>query len=85
MHGVMGSLQKAVVVDRSGHTSVQEVVEVNWSFDERINDGFCSADTLTAIQRMMEDPGRYIVTPDLTATSGGESAGQSRKYAASSE
>ncbi len=60
MHCVMGSLQKAVVVDRSGHPAVQEVLEMKWSFDERINDGFYCAGTLTAIQRMMENPARYI-------------------------
>jgi hypothetical protein len=85
MHAVMGSLQKAVVADRNGRTSVQEVVEVNWSFDERINDGFCCADTLTAIQRMMENPGRYIAMPDSAATSDTDVDAQPRQRAASSE
>lgn len=85
MHAVMGSLQKAVVVDRSGHAAVQEVLEVNWSFDERINDGFYCAGTLTAIQRIMENPGRYIAMPVLTATPHGDADGQPRQRVTSSE
>jgi hypothetical protein len=63
LYAVVGNIKKTVLVDRSGHADVQDVLEVYWSFDERINDGLYCANSLLAAQRLMEDPGRYIPTP----------------------
>ncbi len=57
---VVGSVKKTVVVDRAGHADVREVLEVYWSFDERVNDGMYCANSLIVAQRLMEDPKRYI-------------------------
>jgi hypothetical protein len=64
MFAVVGSVKKTVVVDRSGHADVREVLEVCWSFDERVNDGMYCAKSLIVAQRLMEDPKRYIYSSD---------------------
>jgi hypothetical protein len=72
LFAVVGSIKKAVVVDRSGHTDVRQVLEVNWSFDERITDGHYCAGSLIAIQRVTEDPKRYVHWPDTPEETSGE-------------
>jgi pyruvate/2-oxoglutarate dehydrogenase complex dihydrolipoamide acyltransferase (E2) component len=74
LHAVVGSIKKAVVVDRSGHADVREVLEVNWSFDERVNDGHYCANSMIAAQRLMEDPKRYICWPDTSEVTSNEGA-----------
>jgi hypothetical protein len=61
---VVGNVKKTVVVDRAGHADVREVLEVYWSFDERVNDGMYCAKSLIVAQRLMEDPKRYICSSD---------------------
>jgi hypothetical protein len=70
LYAVVGNIKKTVLVDRSGHADVHEVLEVYWSFDERVNDGLYCANSLLAAQRLMEDPGRYIPTPGASMDSG---------------
>jgi hypothetical protein len=81
MHAVVGSIEKAFTVDRAGHADVSEVLEVGWSFDERVNDGLSSGKTLLAIQRIMEDPKRYIDGSDAPEISSDEAAEMSRQPA----
>jgi pyruvate/2-oxoglutarate dehydrogenase complex dihydrolipoamide acyltransferase (E2) component len=78
---VVGSVKKTVVVDRGGHTDVQEVLEVGWSIDERINDGLYCASSLLAAQRLIEDPGRYISTPGISVDAGDAAAELSNQRA----
>jgi hypothetical protein len=64
LFGVIGPPKKIAAVDPAGDTFVaKEVVEMRWSFDERINDGFYCATALKYFGRMMEDPERYIGPP----------------------
>jgi hypothetical protein len=74
VHAVVGNVKKMVVVDQTGQADVCEVLEVYWSFDERVNDGHYSANSLIAIQRLMEDPRRYICQPDASAETSAENA-----------
>jgi hypothetical protein len=81
IHAVVGAIKKAVIVDRAGHADVTEVLEVGWSFDERVNDGHYSASILHVIQRVMEDPKRYIGWPDAPEATSDEGAEISRQPA----
>jgi len=81
MHAVVGSIKKAFIVDRAGHADVSEVLEVGWSCDERVNDGQCCGKTLLAIQRIMEDPKRYVGWPDAPEPIADEVAEMSRQPA----
>src|SRR5579864_9309094 len=81
MHAVVGGIQKAVIVDRAGHADVSEVVDVGWSFDERANDGHYGASVLLLIQRIMENPKRYVGWPDAPEPTTDEAAEMSRQPA----
>lgn len=78
---VVGNVKKTVVVDRAGNANVREVLEVYWSFDERVNDGLYCANSLMVAQRLMEDPKRYICCSDAPAEARGEGAHMSRHSA----
>jgi len=78
---VVGNVKKTVVVDRAGNANVREVLEVYWSFDERVNDGMYCANSLMVAQRLMEDPKRYICCSDAPAEARGEGADMSRHSA----
>jgi hypothetical protein len=76
---VVGNVKKTVVVDRAGNANVREVLEVYWSFDERVNDGMYCAKSLMVAQRLMEDPKRYICCSDTPAEAIGDGADMSRQ------
>src|ERR1700730_1226675 len=78
---VVGNVKKTVVVDRAGNANVREVLEVYWSFDERVNDGMYCAKSLMVAQRLMEDPKRYICSSDAPAEARGEETDMSRHAA----
>jgi pyruvate/2-oxoglutarate dehydrogenase complex dihydrolipoamide acyltransferase (E2) component len=58
--GAIGTTNKSVVVGRDGQPTVRDTVQVRWTFDERINDGFYCATGLKVAQRVVVDPERYI-------------------------
>jgi hypothetical protein len=61
LFGVIGPPKKIPAAEPPGDKIVvRDVVEIRWSFDERINDGFYCATALKHFARMMEDPERYI-------------------------
>jgi len=74
LFAVFGNVKKTTVVDASGQIGGREVLEVYWSFDERVTDGLYCAHTLTAIRRFMEDPGQYISWSASRAENGAEGA-----------
>ena len=78
---VVGNVKKTVVVDRAGNANVREVLEVYWSFDERVNDGMYCAKSLMVAQRLMEDPKRYLCCSDTPAEARGEETDMSRHAA----
>ena len=62
---VIGKLKKAPVVDEKGELVVRDVVQIRYTFDERITDGFY---TSTALERFRE----YIENPELLDAGRGE-------------
>jgi hypothetical protein len=52
----------AIVVD--GELSVEDVLEVRWTFDERIDDAFSCARSLAVVQEILESPERLLGRPD---------------------
>jgi hypothetical protein len=64
---VIGVPHKIQVVGYQDKVSIKEVVELRWSFDERINDGFYCATGLRHAARILEDPERYIGAPGKPA------------------
>jgi hypothetical protein len=60
LFGVIGVPKKTLVVGADDQPVVKEMVEMRWSFDERINDGFYSALALRAFTRIMADPAKYL-------------------------
>ncbi|MGA8089880.1 MAG: hypothetical protein WCA10_21600 [Terracidiphilus sp.] len=61
LFGVVGKPQRRLQADRSGRAAVREVLPIQWSFDERINDGFYCLESLQTLRRIVEDPQRYVV------------------------
>lgn len=60
---VIGPPKKTVVAGPGDQPVVKEMVELRWSFDERINDGFYCAMALRVASRILEDPEKYIGAP----------------------
>jgi hypothetical protein len=54
--GVIGEVRNAVEADRKGNVVARQVLPIQWSFDERINDGFYCAQSIALTQRIFEDP-----------------------------
>lgn len=63
LFGTLGTPKKVLVPGADDRPVVKEVLEVRWSFDERINDGFYCAKALRVYQRIVEDPERLIGDP----------------------
>ena len=41
---------------------MRDSLQVQWTFDERINDGFYCLESLQILRRIMEDPQRYLAS-----------------------
>jgi hypothetical protein len=52
----------SVVVD--GHAVVEDTLAVRWTFDERIDDAFSCAHSLTLVQEILEEPARHLGPPE---------------------
>jgi hypothetical protein len=59
MFAAMGAPRKQLVPDRAGAPAVRDILEVRWSLDERINDGFYCARGLGLLKKIFEDPAGY--------------------------
>jgi hypothetical protein len=71
--GAVSAPRRAVFPAKEGPT-VQEALSVRWTFDERIDDAFSCARSLTLIQKILEDPDRWLGPPEGTPVwSGAES------------
>lgn len=62
LFGVVGAARKTLVAGRNGQPEVCEVLQAQWSFDERINDGFYCVESLELLRRVLENPQRYVET-----------------------
>ena len=52
---------------------MRDSLQVQWTFDERINDGFYCLESLQILCRIMEDPQRHLASSQLDATSAEDS------------
>jgi len=60
------------VPGRDGQPAVRKVLQTQWTFDERVNDGFYCVESLEMLRRVVEDPERYVEREDAQAFSGSE-------------
>lgn len=58
--GVIGPVKKRVVVGRDGQPTVRDTVQLRYTFDERVNDGFYCATALKIPRQIVEEPERYL-------------------------
>lgn len=66
---VLGAAQKGMVIGKQG-PELKDTMEVRWTFDERITDGYYAATSLRHVRAIMEDPERYIGAPEKAAALG---------------
>jgi len=59
LFGAMGVAKKHVVVGEAGAPEARDAMFVNWTFDERVNDGLYCMGTLAIAQRIFEDPAAH--------------------------
>jgi len=63
LFAVIGAIHKGTWVDAEGETSVRDVVEIKWTLDERIADGFYCARGLQLVAEFLADPGALDPAP----------------------
>ena len=61
--GAVSAPRRAAFTGRSGVTS-EEALSVRWTFDERIDDAFSCARSLALVQKILEDPARWLGPPE---------------------
>ncbi len=61
-----GRMRKEQVVDKLGNASIQEVLNVCFSIDERISEGFYYAKAIKAFKKAVENPEILMEKPDLS-------------------
>jgi hypothetical protein len=81
LFAVMGDVKKTALVGGNGRLDLCDVLDVNWTFDERINDGFYVLKTLALGQSLFEDPQRWIGLSDTAAAANLEAAGTASRVA----
>lgn len=67
LFATLGTQKRAMMVGRDGKAEVRELMQVGWTLDERVIDGFYAAESLRYVQRVMEDPERYLGKPASVA------------------
>jgi len=70
LFAVMGEVRKTVFVDKGGALDVSDVLDVQWTFDERVNDGYYVLKTLAIGQQLFENPEQWIHLPNALKESG---------------
>ena len=63
--GAVSAPRRAAFVTREGVTS-EEALSVRWTFDERIDDAFSCARSMVLVQKILEDPARWLGPPEGT-------------------
>lgn len=58
LFGVIGRIREALVI-RDGAQVVRKLVDIKYSFDERVDDGLACAITLGGLKELLEDPARF--------------------------
>ena len=62
--GSMGAVGKKMFVNRRGEVEVRDGMQVRFTFDERVNDGYACAVALNVAKRFFEKPDEHIKLPD---------------------
>jgi hypothetical protein len=60
LFAAVGRAEKMLVVGPDGAPAVRDGLQVCWSFDERIHDGFYCARSLGLAQQIVEDPAAHV-------------------------
>ena len=60
---MLGKVKKAPVVDGNGELVVRDVVNIRYTFDERITDGFYTSTALERFREYIENPERLDTPP----------------------
>lgn len=64
---VMGAVRRESVTDADGAVRVADMLPVFWTVDDRVADGFRAAEALRWYQARLEDPSRFLGTPEEAA------------------
>jgi hypothetical protein len=67
LFAALGPQKKAPLVGRNGQVEVRDVMQVGWTLDERVADGFMGADGLRMVRDVMEDPEKFLGKPEQAA------------------
>jgi hypothetical protein len=70
LFGVVSRPRRQPSADPVRRAAMRDSLQVQWTFDERINDGFYCLESLQILRRIMEDPQRYLeskpeIQPDV--------------------
>jgi hypothetical protein len=76
---VLGAQKKGVLLARDGKPEVRDVMQARWTLDERIIDGYYAGEALRYVQKVMEDPEKYLGKP--AAVAAGQNPEFGRLYA----
>lgn len=68
LFGAMGQVGPKLFVGEAGQPEARRAVEVRWSFDERINDGFYCAASLKLVEEVFTRPREVLGAPEGAAT-----------------
>ncbi|HEY2392621.1 MAG TPA: hypothetical protein VGK22_15715 [Candidatus Angelobacter sp.] len=60
LFGVVGGARKRIVSGWRGQPETREILQTQWTFDERVNDGYYCVESLEILRRVVEDPERYV-------------------------
>jgi hypothetical protein len=63
-------VEKAVIAGDGGRPVVRDAVEVRWTLDERIQNGYYCASSRALIKQAMEDPETVFGLPAAVARDG---------------
>jgi hypothetical protein len=70
LFAALGAPRREATQGRDGLASVRDVLEVRWSLDERVSDGFYAGASLAFARRMFEDPEKHLGPAEEVAAGG---------------
>jgi pyruvate/2-oxoglutarate dehydrogenase complex dihydrolipoamide acyltransferase (E2) component len=68
LFAVIGAPKRQHVLDRRGNVEARDMIQIRWTFDERINDGMYAGLAMREVQKVVEDPSGQLGSPDADAT-----------------
>jgi hypothetical protein len=64
LFAVIGAPKRQHLFDRRGNVEVRDMLQLRWTFDERINDGMYAGLAMREVQKVVEDPSGQLGSPD---------------------